>query len=119
MTFKQAGKPLKPSKRLSSKLGRYTCRKAALKLASGVTKSRLDDLESLKRKALSKTKPSHALRDKLDKLKASSRAKLEHTLQAIKSQLGHRKTRYRSLVKKVWSNAPQQAQRGLERWQGI
>lgn len=31
-------------------------------------------------KALNKNKPSHALRDKLEKLKASIRAKVEHPL---------------------------------------
>lgn len=52
-----------------------------------------------KRKALNKTKPSHALRDKLEKLKASIRAKVEHPFRVIKCQFGHRKTRYRGLAK--------------------
>jgi IS5 family transposase len=52
-----------------------------------------------KRKALNKAKPSHALRDKLEKLKASIRAKVEHPFRVIKCQFGHRKTRYRGLVK--------------------
>jgi IS5 family transposase len=52
-----------------------------------------------KRKALDKTKPSHALRDKLEKLKASIRAKVEHPFRVIKCQFGHRKTRYRGLAK--------------------
>jgi transposase, IS5 family len=52
-----------------------------------------------KRKALNKTKPSHALRDKLEKLKASIRAKVEHPFRVIKCQFGHRKARYRGLVK--------------------
>ena len=52
-----------------------------------------------KRKALDKSKPSHALRDKLEKLKASIRAKVEHPFRVIKCQFGHRKTRYRGLAK--------------------
>jgi IS5 family transposase len=52
-----------------------------------------------KRKALNKTKPSHALRDKLEKLKASIRAKVEHPFRVIKCQFGHRKVRYRGLAK--------------------
>jgi IS5 family transposase len=52
-----------------------------------------------KRKALNKNKTSHALRDKLEKLKASSRAKVEHPFRVIKCQFGHRKTRYRGLAK--------------------
>jgi IS5 family transposase len=52
-----------------------------------------------KRKALDKTKPSHALGDKLEKLKASIRAKVEHPFRVIKCQFGHRKTRYRGLAK--------------------
>ena len=52
-----------------------------------------------KRKALDKTKPSHVLRDKLEKLKASIRAKVEHPFRVIKCQFGHRKTRYRGLAK--------------------
>src|SRR5574343_121491 len=52
-----------------------------------------------KRKALNKTKPSQALRDKLEKLKASIRAKVEHPFRVIKCQFGHRKVRYRGLAK--------------------
>lgn len=52
-----------------------------------------------KRKALNKTKPSHALLDKLEKLKASIRAKVEHPFRVIKCHFGHRKVRYRGLVK--------------------
>ena len=52
-----------------------------------------------KRKALNKSKPSHALRDKLEKLKASIRAKVEHPFRVIKCQFGHRKARYRGLAK--------------------
>ena len=50
-------------------------------------------------KALNKSKPSHALRDKLEKLKASIRAKVEHPFRVIKCQFRHRKTRYRGLAK--------------------
>lgn len=52
-----------------------------------------------KRKALDKIKTSHALRDKLEKVKASIRAKVEHPFRVIKCQFGHRKTRYRGLAK--------------------
>lgn len=52
-----------------------------------------------KRKALNKNKPSHVLRDKLEKLKASIRAKVEHPFRVIKCQFGHRKARYRGLAK--------------------
>ena len=52
-----------------------------------------------KRKALNKTKPSHALRDKLEKLKASIRAKVEHPFRVIKRQFGYTKVRYRGLAK--------------------
>lgn len=51
-----------------------------------------------KRKALKKTKPSHALRDKLEKFKASIRAKVEHPFWVIMCHVGHRKTRYRGLA---------------------
>jgi len=52
-----------------------------------------------KRKALNKSKPSHALRDKLEKLKTRIRAKVEHPFRVIKCQFGHSKTRYRGLAK--------------------
>jgi len=52
-----------------------------------------------KRKALDKTKASHAVKDKLEKTKASVRAKVEHPFRVIKCQFGHRKTRYRGLAK--------------------
>jgi IS5 family transposase len=52
-----------------------------------------------KRRALKKGKASDALRDKLEKLKASIRAKVEHPFRVIKCQFGHRKTRYRGLAK--------------------
>jgi IS5 family transposase len=37
--------------------------------------------------------------DKLEKIKASIRAKVEHPFRVIKCQFGYRKTRYRGLVK--------------------
>jgi len=52
-----------------------------------------------KRNALDKTKASHALTDRIKKIKASIRAKVEHPFRVIKCQLGHRKTRYRGLAK--------------------
>jgi IS5 family transposase len=52
-----------------------------------------------KRKALDKTKASHALTDRIEKFKASIRAKVEHPFRVIKCQFGHRKTRYRGLAK--------------------
>jgi IS5 family transposase len=52
-----------------------------------------------KRKALDKTKASHALADRIEKIKASIRAKVEHPFRVIKCQFGHRKTRYRGLAK--------------------
>ena len=52
-----------------------------------------------KRKALGKSKASHALRDKLEKLKASIRAKVEHPFRVLKQQFGYVKVRYRGLKK--------------------
>ena len=52
-----------------------------------------------KRKALDKTKTSQALTDRIEKIKASIRAKVEHPFRVIKCQFGHRKTRYRGLAK--------------------
>jgi IS5 family transposase len=52
-----------------------------------------------KRKALDKTKASQALTDRIEKIKASIRAKVEHPFRVIKCQFGHRKTRYRGLAK--------------------
>jgi IS5 family transposase len=51
------------------------------------------------RKAMDKSKPANALREQLEKLKASIRAKVEHPFHVIKCQFGHRKARYRGLVK--------------------
>jgi IS5 family transposase len=52
-----------------------------------------------KRKALDKTNASQALTDRIEKIKASTRAKVEHPFRVIKCQFGHRKTRYRGLAK--------------------
>jgi IS5 family transposase len=52
-----------------------------------------------KRKALDKTNASQALTDRIEKIKASIRAKVEHPFRVIKCQFGHRKTRYRGLAK--------------------
>jgi IS5 family transposase len=48
---------------------------------------------------LKKSKTVDALIDKLEKIKASIRAKVEHPFRVIKCQFGYRKTRYRGLVK--------------------
>ena len=52
-----------------------------------------------KRKALDKTKPVDALIDRLEKLKAGIRAKVEHPFRVVKRQFGHVKLRYRGLKK--------------------
>jgi IS5 family transposase len=52
-----------------------------------------------KRKALDKDTPMGAILEKLEKLKASVRAKVEHPFQVIKCQWGYRKTRYVGLFK--------------------
>ena len=52
-----------------------------------------------KRKALDKTKAINALTDRIEMIKASIRAKVEHPFRVIKCQFGHRKTRYRGLAK--------------------
>ena len=54
-----------------------------------------------KRRALNKSKTVDALIDKLERIKASIRAKVEHPFRVIKCQFGCRKTRYRCLVKKT------------------
>jgi IS5 family transposase len=53
----------------------------------------------VKRRALKKSKTVDALIDKLEKIKASIRAKVERPFRVIKCQFGYRKTRYRGLVK--------------------
>jgi transposase, IS5 family len=52
-----------------------------------------------KRKQLDKTSELGALLNKIEKLKASVRAKVEHPFQVIKCQWGYRKTRYKGLAK--------------------
>jgi IS5 family transposase len=52
-----------------------------------------------KRRALKMSKTVDALIDKLEKIKASIRAKVKHPFRVIKCQFGYRKTRYRGLVK--------------------
>ena len=52
-----------------------------------------------KRRALDKDSPMGAVLEKLEKLKAAVRAKVEHPFQVIKCQWGYRKTRYMGLFK--------------------
>ena len=52
-----------------------------------------------KRRALNKANAMHAVPEKIEKLKASVRAKVEHPFQVIKRQFGHVKVRYRGLKK--------------------
>ena len=52
-----------------------------------------------KRKALDKNKPIDALIDKIEKLKAGVRAKVEHPFRVIKRQFGFARVRYRGLKK--------------------
>ena len=52
-----------------------------------------------KRKALDKSTPMGAIMDKLEKTKASIRAKVEHPFRVIKRQFGYVKVRYRGLMK--------------------
>ena len=52
-----------------------------------------------KRKQLNTTTRIGKLQEKLEHLKASVRAKVEHPFHIIKNLLGHRKTRYRGLAK--------------------
>ncbi len=51
------------------------------------------------RRAMDKNRPINALKEKLEKIKASIRAKVEHPFRVIKCQFGHRKVRYRGLAK--------------------
>jgi IS5 family transposase len=52
-----------------------------------------------KRKALDKTTALDALKDKIEHIKASIRAKVEHPFRVVKRQFGYTKVRYRGLVK--------------------
>ena len=56
-------------------------------------------VEALHDMALFREFAQDALIDKLEKIKASIRAKLEHPFRAIKCHFGYRQTRYRGLVK--------------------
>jgi transposase, IS5 family len=51
------------------------------------------------RKVMDKSRPVNALKEQLEKVKASIRAKVEHPFRVIKCQFGHRKVRYRGLAK--------------------
>ena len=52
-----------------------------------------------KRRALDKAHKSQRLLEKVEKLKASVQAKVEHPLRVIKQQFGYAKVRYRGLAK--------------------
>lgn len=52
-----------------------------------------------KRRALDKQSPLGAILDRVEQLKASIRAKVEHPFRVIKRQFGHTKVRYRGLAK--------------------
>ena len=52
-----------------------------------------------KRKALDKRRAIDAVVDKIEKLKASVRAKVEHPFRVIKRQFGYVKVRYRGLAR--------------------
>jgi IS5 family transposase len=52
-----------------------------------------------KRRQLDKSKTIDAVTGKLERLKASIRAKVEHPFRVIKRQFGHVKVRYRGLTK--------------------
>lgn len=54
-----------------------------------------------KRKALDKDTPIGTMLDKLEHIKASIRAKVEHPFRVIKRQFGHTKVRYRGLMKNI------------------
>jgi IS5 family transposase len=52
-----------------------------------------------KRRALDKSRESGRLTEKVEKLKASVRAKVEHPFRVVKQQFGYAKVRYRGLAK--------------------
>ena len=56
-------------------------------------------MKQSKRRLLDKTHPVQGLLEKVEKLKASIRAKVEHPFRVIKRQFGHVKVRYRGLKK--------------------
>lgn len=51
------------------------------------------------RRCLDKIRCSHVLTDRVERIKASIRAKVEHPFRVIKRQFGHVKVRYRGLTK--------------------
>ena len=51
------------------------------------------------RRNLDKNRQSHVLTERLERIKASIRAKVEHPFRVIKRQFGHVKVRYRGLAK--------------------
>jgi len=51
------------------------------------------------RKALDPDRLIDALRDKLERIKASIRAKVEHPFRVLKRQFGYTKARYQGLAK--------------------
>ena len=52
-----------------------------------------------KRRALDKSNALDVITDRIEKLKASIRAKVEHPFRVIKRQFGYTKVRYRGLAK--------------------
>ena len=52
-----------------------------------------------KRKAMDKSSPMGAILERLEKTKASIRAKVEHPFRVIKRQFGYTKVKYRGLAK--------------------
>jgi IS5 family transposase len=52
-----------------------------------------------KRKAMDKSTPLGQIAERIEKIKASIRAKVEHPFRVIKRQFGHAKVRYRGLAK--------------------
>jgi IS5 family transposase len=52
-----------------------------------------------KRRQLDKNDPIEGITHKIERLKASIRAKVEHPFRVIKRQFGHVKVRYRGLAK--------------------
>jgi IS5 family transposase len=52
-----------------------------------------------KRRKLNPNDPIDAIHDKIERLKAGIRAKVEHPFRILKRQFGYTKTRYRGLAK--------------------
>ncbi|KMQ72789.1 Transposase [Candidatus Burkholderia pumila] len=63
-----------------------------------------------KRRKLNLNDPVDAIYDKIERLKGSIRAKVEHPFRILKGQLGYVKTRYRG-----WQRTPLKSRRYL-RW---